>query len=501
MFFNYKNFVPSPAKKGTKSTYILNNMRKQIVFTLLSMGFSCISFAQEAINQDSISVQQTDSVITDAATEKPVEEISIVSFRRLENDITARVTAPKRDQNNDLCAIIKVVTKDKALFFEPDALGIVAREDQPGEIWLYVPHGSKRITIKHERFGIIRNYFYNESIDKATVYELRLFVPEIQSNGTQIIERIVEKKATEQALMMNYSPSKARIYIDDELQNTNDNGAFSKVLPLGQHNYRVVAPHHTEEKGTFDIVPERPSALNVALQPTYGFMTVNSNKDHTKIYINKEMIGNAPYQSDTINVGKYTVRAERSWYLPQEREIEIRPTETNNVQFALERQKANVFLTAQYGTAFKGGKQTSFGLMAGICRKAGGYISIRTNGSPAVDWNGPSNPYGIYSGKVEKHHLSTLGGFMTRLAKPVYLYFGGGYIFRTLDWQISPDAPSYDKGEYQTVQNHSGGMFEAGLIGRYKFISLSAGVTFGIPDDGFGKYMEATIGIGYVFGR
>ena len=68
--------------------------------------------------------------------------------------------------------------------------------------------------------------------------------------------------------MMNYSPSKARIYIDDELQNTNDNGAFSKVFPLGQHNYRVVAPHHTEEKGTFDIVPERPSALNVALQPT-----------------------------------------------------------------------------------------------------------------------------------------------------------------------------------------------------------------------------------------
>ena len=78
-----------------------------------------------------------------------------------------------------------MVTKDKNLFFEPDALGITAREDQPGEIWLYVPHGAKRITIKHERFGVIRNYFYEEPIDKTTVYELLLYVPEVKAEPTE----------------------------------------------------------------------------------------------------------------------------------------------------------------------------------------------------------------------------------------------------------------------------------------------------------------------------
>lgn len=459
------------------------------------IGITAIQ-AQNPVTTDNIPSPVDSTAVSVSA---PVEEsISIVNFKRLPNDLSARVTKPKRDQNNEPCAIIKVVTKDKALFFEPDALGIVAREDQPGEIWLYVPHGSKRITIKHERFGIIRNYFYNESIDKATVYELLLHVPEIQ-NGTKIIERIVEKKVTEQALMMNYSPAKAQIYINDELQTTNDNGAFSKVLPLGQYNYHIVAPRHTEEKGSFEIVPERPSALNVALQPTYGFITVTSNKDRTQISVNKQVVGMAPYKSDTINVGKYTVRAERPWYIPQEQEIEVHPTETNAMQFSMKVQKPNVFLMAQYGGAFKGGKQSSFGLMAGICRKGGAYLGIRTNGSPVFKENDVYNSYGIYTGNTQKHHLSFTGGFMARLAKPLYLYMGGGYLFRSLDWEIPEEMNSYNATNYQTILKHDGALVEAGLIGRYKFLALSAGITYGFPESS--NYAEITIGVGYVFGR
>ena len=37
-------------------------------------------------------------------------EISVKSFRKLDNDMTARIDAPKKDQNGDVCAVIKVVT-------------------------------------------------------------------------------------------------------------------------------------------------------------------------------------------------------------------------------------------------------------------------------------------------------------------------------------------------------------------------------------------------------
>ena len=40
-------------------------------------------------------------------------KIEVASFNRMETDITARVTAPKRDQNGEVCALIRIVTTVK----------------------------------------------------------------------------------------------------------------------------------------------------------------------------------------------------------------------------------------------------------------------------------------------------------------------------------------------------------------------------------------------------
>ena len=61
-------------------------------------------------------------------------KIQVTSFNRMETDVTARITAPQRDQNGEVCALIRIVTTEKGLMFEPDALGIVSRENKPGEI-------------------------------------------------------------------------------------------------------------------------------------------------------------------------------------------------------------------------------------------------------------------------------------------------------------------------------------------------------------------------------
>jgi len=51
-----------------------------------------------------------------------------MSFRQLPNDLDARVTYPKIDQNGDKCAIIKVVTPDPDFTWEGDMLAIIAVE-------------------------------------------------------------------------------------------------------------------------------------------------------------------------------------------------------------------------------------------------------------------------------------------------------------------------------------------------------------------------------------
>lgn len=52
-------------------------------------------------------------------------EISVKSFRKLENDLDARVNAPIKDFSGDVSAIVKVVTTQTGYTFDCGQAGIV----------------------------------------------------------------------------------------------------------------------------------------------------------------------------------------------------------------------------------------------------------------------------------------------------------------------------------------------------------------------------------------
>ncbi|MDO9153613.1 MAG: PEGA domain-containing protein, partial [Paludibacter sp.] len=101
-------------------------------------------------------------------------EISVKSFRKLENDLDARVNAPLKDFSGDLSAIIKVVTTQTGFTFDCGSIGIVKTVNKSAEIWVYVPYGAKRITIMHPQLGQLRDWLFTQPIEKATVYEMVL---------------------------------------------------------------------------------------------------------------------------------------------------------------------------------------------------------------------------------------------------------------------------------------------------------------------------------------
>lgn len=464
-------------------------MKRLFILSIVFLELALTATAQETAVAvgDTIAIVTPDSL---AASIEPEEEISVTKFSCLTNDLTARVIAPKRDQNNEVCAIIKIVTKDKSLFFEPDALGITAREDQPGEIWLYVPRGAKRITIKHERFGIIRNYFYPEPINEATVYEMMLYVPE--DKGTRVVERVVEKLATAQALMMNYSPVSAQIYIDDTLRLAR-NGAYSEVFPVGEHKYRVCRNHYVEETGTFAIVPEHPTVLNVQLPAAYGFIQVNTNVPAANLSINGENKGFTPYQTDTIPTGQYIVTVDKKNFYPIQDTIQLKPAQTEILDYKLKRILVNTFLMPQLCTSIDA-DQMSYGLFLGFCRKFGAYFDFQTDGNfnDVFTYANPDN-YIYAGGGTKKIRYAVSAGLMARLwSKYLYAYAGAGYGVRRYGWNVATT-------EFETiaVDNHEGGLGEIGLIGRYKWLALSAGFRSSVDF----KYKEFSLGIGVVFGK
>lgn len=421
-------------------------------------------------------------------------KISVASFQKMESDLTARVTAPKRDQNGEICALIRIVTNVKDFMFEPDALGISARENKTGEIWLYVPRGARRISILHDQLGIMRNYFYPEIIEKATVYEMVL------NTGDREDKPVVENNM--QFLVFRPEPANANIYIDDELVPV-ENGLFNATMPKGEHTYRVEAPMYQPDAGIIQLGNE-PVSKSVSLKPKFGYMEIFSLPEQdADVYIDSVLVGKTPYRSDRMAIKEYKVRIEKQNYFPIDSTLNITAGETVRPTFNMEstikpKEPRKMILMAQAG--FGGGGQTSFGGMIGFTRKNGFYAvfrsdfnSVSTVGECDDSQRTSTGEAIIYKpGRVEKSVLTVTAGYLRRLNKSFYGYAGVGYGNRTLAWLADTD----DEESWYKNTDHSptGVAAELGAILRMKGVALSVGyntINF--------KYHQITAGIGLIF--
>lgn len=253
-------------------------------------------------------------------------KIQVTSFNRMETDVTARITAPQRDQNGEVCALIRIVTTEKDLMFEPDALGIVSRENKPGEIWLYIPRGARRISIMHDKFGVLRNYFYPDIIEKATVYEMEIQI----GDGTQQ----TPANTNTQLIVMRPDPATADIYIDDEKVPT-ENGLFTATMKKGTHTYRVESPMYAPEAGIIDLGSEQ-KIMSVTLKPRFGYLEIFSLPEQdAKVYINNELAGQTPYKSDRMPLQEYRIRIEKDFFFPMDSTVTIFAGKTSSLTFKM----------------------------------------------------------------------------------------------------------------------------------------------------------------------
>lgn len=103
------------------------------------------------------------------------QSISISSFKDMPNDITAVSHGTTViDQNGEKCALIKVETTQTGFSFDVGALGVVKTTYKPGEAWVYVPYGVKRISISHPSFGVLRDFNFPHALEKGKTYLLKL---------------------------------------------------------------------------------------------------------------------------------------------------------------------------------------------------------------------------------------------------------------------------------------------------------------------------------------
>lgn len=260
-------------------------------------------------------------------------QLSVGSFTRMENDLTARIDAPKRDQNGDVCAIIKVVTNQTDFVWEPDALGIVAAEKKTGEYWIYVPHSAKRLTIKHPQLGILRNYTYPVPIEKATVYVMELLT-------ARVITTVVQEATATQWLIINSTPSGADVYINDQPVSKTP---FQGEYPLGKYTWRLQKELYINEAGVVELTQADKAIVQADLKPNFGNLIVLTEPEfEASVSLdgypqNKK----TPAMLEFIPVGEHEIRVTHPKYETTSKKVMLRPGFTDTI---------TIKMNAIYGT-------------------------------------------------------------------------------------------------------------------------------------------------------
>lgn len=242
-----------------------------------------------------------------SGTDLSAQNISVKSFRLLETDLTANTAGTlKKDQNNETAALIKVVTTETGFVFDGGMLGIVGTTQRAGEIWVYVPPKSRKITISHPQLGVLRDYFYPISIEAGRTYEMVL--------ATGRVTTIVQESAGGQYLVMKVSPSNAEVSID-EVPYEVENDEVTVFLKYGKHTYRVSAALHESEVGQIDMGNTKKE-MAVTLRPAYGLLQIESDPTGAEVYIDGdyESAGTTPFTTKRLSKGQHRLLFKRAEY-------------------------------------------------------------------------------------------------------------------------------------------------------------------------------------------
>lgn len=222
------------------------------------------------------------------------QNIRVESFSIVMNDATASVS-PVLDANDDPCALIRLITTDN----EYDIDGCLKRIEKTGELFFYIPAGTRQVTIRHKQLGLL-NYSFEERLQSKATY--RMVVP----SNTIVIHN---EDRGGHYLVMNITPANAVVHIDGMMESVT-NGVLQKFLSYGNHTYRVEAPLYQMEEGSVEIGREKKQ-LVVALKPNFANVTLNAHD--AEIRVNSESKGNGSW-SGRLNPGTYLVETVKPGY-------------------------------------------------------------------------------------------------------------------------------------------------------------------------------------------
>lgn len=261
----------------------------------------------------------------------------------LENDQEQKVYSKVKDQNNNLCALIKVSLSrplPNPLILEVGGLGVTKSEERPdGEYWFFVPYQVKNLEFRCKGYTPIPKIPVN--LRAGGVYALKIRV----SASSNLV---INEELTSGYLKIKLNPADAQIKIGRSktfelgYQLVDSEGWFSCELDYGTWYYQVEHDKYLNYSSQVELGPDTPE-LSVTLKPNYSTLKITSEPSGATVFLDNEKLGNSPYTSDIkYKKGPYHLRVMKSNYYSLDTVI--------NVKGEGKQQAINVALRPQFGT-------------------------------------------------------------------------------------------------------------------------------------------------------
>lgn len=305
------------------------------------------------------------SIIALAAVAAVAQTMSVAGFEERPMDMDARVTHPVTDPNGQTCALIKVETTQTGFGFDTGVIQVVKTEQKIGEVWVYVQPRVKKITIMHQDYELVRDYYFpTGALEEATVYLLKL-----RTAGAP-----VQAASTQQHsgfLIINSEPQGAEVWLNNE--STGEVTPFRRKLAIGDEvPYRLSLPLYHDEAGMVTVDQPRKE-LQFALRPAFGSVTVTSTPSGALVFLDEKQVGQTPLTLDRIASGSHSLRFQAPQYAVERRNVSVADGQTANVAVTLAARFAEITVQAPQGAVVtvdgdrKGSGTLSWRQSEGLC--------------------------------------------------------------------------------------------------------------------------------------
>ena len=236
-------------------------------------------------------------------------------------DVSARV-AGATDDNGKPCALIKIRTTEQVF---SDTYQCKPIQYKIGEVDMYIAGGevaSPTIDIRMKCCPAIE-YAFPIPVESGHVYIMEL---EVRKPAD-----VQDDTPTENFLRLSVTPPEAQVKINGNIAVT-DRGEYQEMMAVGKYKCEVSCPLYHTAIEDFEIVPEKKTALNIALKPNYGFIKVLSTPEsEATVFLDGQQVGTTPYLSEKLKSGNHKIQIAKKMYKSADREVVVSDGETQEV--------------------------------------------------------------------------------------------------------------------------------------------------------------------------